>query len=290
VLVSQPIEVTIPERLPESTIELDVTEINAPGAGGSSPASAAPADDPGAPDDPALPILVDIGVEFPRQLFVRGRGLDSEWRGALQIAGSADAPRITGGLELVRGRFAFIDKTFDLQSGTINFDGSDPPNPDINLVAEVDADDVLARIIVSGRASAIDIALESEPALPRDEILARVLFGKSASEISAFQAAQLAQTAASLSGSGGFDIMGKVREVIGVDDISVSTDGDGASGAALGVGKYVADGVYLRAQQGFGRDSSRAGVEVEITDSITVEGDVGANAESSTWLNWLFRY
>jgi translocation and assembly module TamB len=283
-LVSQPVEIRIPERLPSSAIELNPIEINS----GEEITAKPVADKAGA--EPPLPILLDIGLTFPRQLFVRGRGLDSEWRGALNIGGTADVPVVSGGLDLIRGRFEFVDKTFDLSTGSIRLDGSDPPDPEINIVAEADAGEILARVTITGRASAIELAFESDPALPRDEILAHILFGKSASEISAFQAAQLARTVATLSGSGGPDIVGQVREVLGVDDISVVTDGNGASGAALSVGKYVVDGVYLRAQQGVAEGSSKAGVEVEITDSITVESDVGANATASTWLNWQFKY
>jgi translocation and assembly module TamB len=283
-LASHPVEIRIPERLPSSTIDLDPTEVNNAAAGASREAPT------GSASEQPVSLGFNVDLSFPRQLFVRGRGLDSEWRGTINLGGNAEAPRVSGKLELVRGRFEFVDKTFDLKSGNILFDGSDPPDPEINIVAEADAGDILARVTIAGRASALELAFESDPALPRDEILAYILFEKGKNEISPFQAAQLARTAASLSGSGGPDIVGQVREVLSVDDVSVVTEGDGPSGAALSVGKYVIDGVYLRAQQGIAAQSTKASVEVELTDSLTVESDIGADAHASTWINWQFKY
>jgi translocation and assembly module TamB len=275
-------EIGIPEQLPADVVALDVIEINAVAP---IEVETTPAETSSEQTRAALKIALDVGIDMPGKIFVRGRGLDSEWKGRLHIGGSTEQPEITGALELVRGRFDFVDKVFMLKGGTITFMGEAPPDPDIAIQAEAKADGILTTVALSGRASAPELTLASEPPLPQDEILSFLLFGKSASEISAFQAAQLANAAATLSG-GGVDPIGKVRGILGVDQLTVSAEGEGVSGAAVAVGKYLSDEIFVSVKQGIERESSSATVEVELTDSVSVETDIGADGQSETWVNW----
>jgi translocation and assembly module TamB len=83
-----------------------------------------------------------------------------------------------------------------------------------------------------------------------------------------------------------------VRDALGVDtiDFDTSTADDGSVGASLSVGKYIAPGVFLKLQQGLSGASSRAVVEVEVTDSISVETDVGADSQSRVGVTYELDY
>ena len=83
-----------------------------------------------------------------------------------------------------------------------------------------------------------------------------------------------------------------IRETLGADtlDVDAGDDTEGSRGSSLSVGKYVAPGVFLKLQQGPGGSGSKAVVEVEITDSITVETDVGADSQSRVGVNWKLDY
>src|SRR6266851_9487282 len=81
-------ELRPPDRLPPSVTRLDIIEINS-ATGQQAPPSAPPP-----PHEPVLPVALDITVELPGQVFVRGRGLDSEWRGKLAISGTSAQPII----------------------------------------------------------------------------------------------------------------------------------------------------------------------------------------------------
>ena len=69
--------------------------------------------------DPRL----DIAVALPNKVYVRGRGLDSEWQGDLNITGPASAPRVTGDLEVKKGYFDFIEKRFQIEKRPDRFQG-----------------------------------------------------------------------------------------------------------------------------------------------------------------------
>ena len=59
---------------------------------------------------------------------------------------------------------------------------------------------------------------------------------------------------------------------------------------ALNAGKYVAEGVYVGAQQGLAPGSSKAVVEIEILPRVTVQGDVSQNGGSGIGLNYKYDY
>lgn len=100
-----------------------------------------------------------------------------------------------------------------------------------------------AAVVVRGTAAEPEIELTSVPDLPDDEILAQVLFGRSASQLSAIEAAQLAAGVAALSGGGGFDVFGNLREFAGLDRLSFGADASGAM--TIAGGRYISDDVFL---------------------------------------------
>lgn len=281
-----PSEIRIPDQLPPSVIELEVTEVR------NGVVVRSPESDHAAEGGGGVPVVLDVRVDIPGQVFLRGRGLDSEWGGALAATGRADAPVVEGRVEVRRGRFDGLGRSFGFERGRVLFDGGPPDNPTLDMVLATEVAEIAAKVVVSGQAQDPKIALQSEPALPEEEILSRILFGSPRAQLSPIQALKLAQSAAVLSGrlgSGG-GITDRVRETLGVDTLDIDAGGEGARGASLSVGKYVAPGVFLKLQQGLGAAGSKAVVEVELTDNITVETDVGADSQSSVGVNWKVDY
>src|SRR5262249_21142340 len=86
--------INLPERLPPKVVVLKVVETN-------SKTRKQPPSEP-ANQPPALPATLDIMIDMPGNIFVRGRGLESEWRGKLTITGTSAIPVINGSLEQIR--------------------------------------------------------------------------------------------------------------------------------------------------------------------------------------------
>lgn len=277
-------EIRIPDRLPPSIPRLDVVEIDSrSGSAGETPA----------PEAKESVLRLNVGVEIPARAFVRGRGLDSEWRGHVDVGGTASKPTVNGRLEVVRGDFALLGKKFVLSKGTIAFDGGPKIDPAIDITTEYKSADIVAQAIIGGSASAPSLTLTSQPSLPQDEVLARVLFGKSTGQITPGQGLELAQAAAELAG-GGPGLLGRVRSVTGLDRLDVSSGTD--SGKSNGVGptvtggKYINDRVFVGVQQGATSESTKTKVEVEVTPNISVESSVGVNSGAGVGVNWKWDY
>jgi translocation and assembly module TamB len=278
-------EIRIPEKLPPNIARLDVVEVDS--RRGETPSK------PEKVDGEAVTRL-DLHLDVPARAFVRGRGLDSEWKGNAHVTGTIAKPAITGKLESVRGEFSFLSKRFVLAQSAIDFVGGDEIDPTLNIVAEHKSSTIVAQAMITGPSSDPTIKLTSQPELPQDEILSHVLFGRGAGEITPMQGLELAQAAATLAGRGGGPgIMDRVRNITGLDRLDISSGGttaSGASGAKLEAGEYVSDKVFVGIEQGAAAQSTRTKVEVEVLPNVTVESSVGANSGAGVGVNWKWDY
>lgn len=239
------------------------------------------------PAGPGYVLDLDLAIELPSETFVRGRGLDTEWGGALEVSGTSQAPVVTGAIAYRRGFLDFLDRRFDITQGTISFTGASPPIPEIDLRAEAQGPTLLAVVTIAGPATDPELELSSEPSRPNDEILSDLLFNRDVSAITPVQAIRLANAVRTLEG-GGLDTMGQLRNAIGVDTLDIG--GDSAEEASAKVGKYVADGVFLELEQGLTSGKSTARVEVELTDTISFNTEVDNESQAGVGLEWSLDY
>ncbi|RZJ81476.1 MAG: hypothetical protein EON88_31015, partial [Brevundimonas sp.] len=193
-------------------VRMDVVEINRPGGD-------VPEADQNRSRGPQ--IGMDIAIRSSsNNVRVVGRGLNVEMGVNARVGGTISRPVLTGTARVVRGDYDFAGKRFVFdETGSVTL-STNPDQIRLNLSATREDPALTATIRVTGTAARPEIALTSTPALPQDEILSQVLFGRSASQLSAFEAAQLAAGVAALAGGGGFDVIGNLRELAGLDRLS----------------------------------------------------------------------
>jgi translocation and assembly module TamB len=286
-------DLALPASLPPEVVTLKVVTINS--RTGRKPLEKEPA------AAPAMPVKLDVTVDLPGNLFVRGHGLDSQWRGRLSVTGTSTAPRIRGSLNALRGTFQFLGKSFQISRGTISFDGSERLDPALDIVAEISAADITAQVHIGGYASSPQVKLTSTPSLPQGEILARVLFGGSLSQISVGEGAQVAEAAAALAGGGpgvldrlrkglGLDVLGFGKAPTGIASSSLNPSTSATSDPAISGGKYVMPGVFVGASQGLTPQSSQVTVQITVRPHVTVETDLGETGDSGIGVNYSYDY
>ena len=221
-------------------------------------------------------------------LTVRGLGIDSRWTTDLAISGNVSAPRFNGRADLVRGNYEFAGRGFRLERGIIRFRGESPPDPSLDIRAEAQVQGLDAAVTVRGTGLRPEIAFTSVPQLPQDELLSRILFGTSITNLSPPEAIQLASAVASLqSGNGSLDPINAIRRAVGLDRLRI-LPADIATGqkTAISAGKYLGRKLYVEViTDGQGYSATRVEYQVtrwlSILSSISTIGRTSANVRVS---------
>ena len=231
---------------------------------------------------------LDLKVAIPARLSVQGRGLDSEWSGNLHIGGNHVRPVINGEMNLLRGDFDFLDRSFTLSKGSLSLNGETPPNPFLDVLGETRILENLVQVRISGPARDFRVNLSSVPNLPQDELLALILFGRSLRQISPLQAVRLAQAAAEMTGLGAStDFLDSIKSSLGLQEVDVTKDED--DNTAVGVGGYFGGKYYIRTQSSVsGQDRTK--VEIQLSPKISVETEVGSDSRQGGGVMWKLDY
>jgi translocation and assembly module TamB len=216
-----------------------------------------------------------IDAKAPSRVAVDGLGLDSEWGIDIALRGTVNDPRIGGEAQLVRGDYRFAGTRFELRDGKIAFDPSGPIDPRLDISAQASANGADVTIDITGNAQTPQIGFSAVPALPEEEILARLLFGGSVTSLSATDAIQLGAALAALQGGGsGLDPIGRLRRSIGLDQLRiVSADPALGRGTGVALGKNLGRRVYVELVTD-GQGYSATQVEYRITSWLALLGNV----------------
>lgn len=260
--------ITIPERLPASLTAIDIKHRNAPPAVRKQVSNMQADESNGS----SSTIGLDLNINAPNGIFVRGRGVDAELTGNLVVRGTAADPVVSGGFTMKRGRLEVLTKRLDFTTGNITFGGGLVPV--LDMAADSASGSTTITVSVSGLANDPAITFSSSPALPQDEVLAQLIFGQSMSKLSALQIARLADAASQLAGGRSTSLFNSLRSNLGVDDLDISTDEKGD--AKVSAGKYINDRTYLELEQS-GSSGAKAVINLDVGRGVKLRGEAGAD-------------
>ncbi len=246
-----------------------------------------------APPGKRLVIGLDVTLQAPREILVQGRGLDAEVGGELHITGTTDAPLVAGGFDLQRGSFSLASTRLNFTPpGRVSFDGAGLKNkidPTLDFTAQTTSGDATVTLHITGYADAPQFEFTSSPALPPDEIMARLLFGQNVAQLSALQAAQIGAAFASLSGVGGdgsLNPLARLQKSLGLDRLTVGsatgTSAAGATntGASIEAGRYISRRVYVEARQNT-TGGTQLETDIDLTKHLKLQTRLGNGTPSA---------
>ena len=260
------VEVRLPERLPPAVATLAVRETGQrraepPLARGGSPQP--------------LDLELDLALSAPRRVEVRGRGVEAELGGEVQIRGPLTAPRATGSFDLIRGQYSLVGQPLRFSRGRIGFDGGALLNPTLELEVRTTAAGGTAILAVSGTVATPRVELRGEPEMPQDEVLSRLLFGIAGGRLSPWQATRLGLAAASLAGkqAGAPGALARIGRGLGLGRLGLMADEQGD--ATLEGGRDIGDRAYLGARQSSRTGEPQGVLRFEASPRVRLEADVG---------------
>jgi translocation and assembly module TamB len=229
-------------------------------------------------------VNLKVAINAPRQILVRGRGLDAELGGKVQVGGTARAPTVDGGFDLQRGIFTLASTRLTFSSGRVSFAGSDVTgqiDPTLDFLAQTTALDTTVTLHITGVADAPVFDLTSVPDLPQDEILARLLFGENAGQLTALQAATLGSALVTLTGVGtGLNPLAEVQKHLGLDRLAVVSNENNQpgspqnAGTTIEAGRYVTNRIFVNLKQNT-TGSTQLQADVDLTNKLKLQTQIG---------------
>jgi translocation and assembly module TamB len=165
-------------------------------------------------------------------------------------------------------------------------------DPTLDFTASTQVVDGTAYIKITGLADSPKIELSSTPDMPQDEIMARLLFGESAAQLSALQVVEIGAALSTLTGGGGSSLnpLAKIQKTLGLDRLSVGSNSNTAPGASttnqqnqgysVEAGRYVSSRVFVAVKQST-TGTSQLAVDVDLTKHLKLQTRLG-NGSTTT--------
>jgi len=236
--------------------------------------------------DKHSPIELDIKLDVPGTLAIKGSKITSEWKGLLNVTGTPDGLLFNGDLRIVKGDFTITGKVFNLSQGTIHFAGSPGKKTSLYVVASKDIDRIKAEIIVKGPITKPAVTFRSNPPLSQREILSYILFNRGISDITSNQGDQLNQSFIELSTnrqtSNSDDFLTRMRNNVGIDRLDLTRGDANNNDFSLQVGKYIKDSIFVSFNRSINAatEANRVAIEANIIKNVKAQAEVGINADS----------
>jgi len=259
-----------PEASAASFAEIDVTEINRP-------------DGENGQRRRRIPVTLDYRVRANEGIFVSAETFSTEWRGDWYVTGHPTSPNIVGDAHLIYGRAILLNRAFRMEEGRVSLNG-DVSSAEINLLARHQRDSITVNARVEGPVASPSLTLSSQPALPQDEILARLLFDRNSGQLSPLETATIA---AQLSGQNLFGIVGGLRRAAGLDRLDFATGENGE--IRVTGGEQLTDNVYLELESR-GTALSSARLEWTLTPDFSLLSRLTGDTQASVALRWRTEY
>ncbi len=196
----------------------------------------------------AAPIDLDLTLALGDDVRLRGFGLDGTLGGSLRVRSPAGREMTATGALEVGGEYAAYGQELQVTRGELRWSNGPVGDPILNIRAErrIDVEGITAGIDVTGRASAPQARVWSEPATTESEALSYLALGRSTSNLSSAEGQQLNAASAALN-AGGNLLASQIGSRIGLDSAGV-TESRALGGSVLGIGKQLSPKLYV----GFG--------------------------------------
>lgn len=244
------------------------------------------------PEEPDLfdRTALALRLRVPADSWVRGSGLTLEVAGELELRKRPLEPAlVVGSLQSLRGSYTIHGKRFVLRRGLVTFDGGLEPDPLLDVEAEHRVGDVTVLAFVSGRVSDPLFRLASDPPRPEEDLVALLVFGRAAEELSSAEGTLVGSAAA---GAAATLALGELEEALDadlpVDTVDIRIEEDETS---LSLGSYLTERVFVEYGHSVsGQSDEEVSVEVRLTPHWSVRSDLSSSGEAGADVIWSYDY
>lgn len=134
-------------------------------------------------DRPLFKLGIDVSA--PGKIMVQNELMDLEAKGELKLVNTLELPRVIGKAQSVQGKLLFKDRSFQIQSGWMEFDSPTVINPKFEMVATTEVSNRKIQMFASGRLNAEKFKVEftSNPPMSDQDILTLLALGATSEDL-----------------------------------------------------------------------------------------------------------
>jgi len=209
-----------------------------------------------------------IKLKIPRNTWIKSDDMHIELSGDLEIIKNKDFPELFGTVDVVRGQYDLLGKTFVIDEGTIRFQGGEKITPHLDITAsygfrssEQVEQNLSVHVTGTAESPAVSFSMAGD-SINEGDAFSYILFGKGMSELTADQQTNMA-------GSGGGTIAGNAAaslissqisnflgDKLDMDYLEIKSEG-GFENATVVVGKYITNNLFVSYEQRLGEKNQK---------------------------------
>ena len=234
---------------------------------------------------------LDVEVDVGRDLWIKHEQAEALLTGRIEARKRRERPLVLEGrIETQRGFVDLQNRRFRLIEGSVELVGGTKIDPELDVLARYRAPAHTIDARLTGTVSKPVLTLTSDPNLSQEDILAVLLFGRPASELSEAQQASLGQRAEEMASAFGMTAVGRtVASAIGLDALGLQIDELSSVRARLGA--YVGRNIFVALAQEFsGERGQELSIEYEFWPGWSIVGSTTSQGTNSADLVWKVRY
>jgi len=217
----------------------------------------------------------NLRVKIPRNTWIKNDDLYIELAGDVELRKNNEYFELFGSVDVVRGQYDLLGKTFMVDEGSIVFQGGEEMIPRMDIKASYTFRNARRveqnlTVQVSGTAESPEVNFQLDgSSVSEGDALSYILFGKSMNELTIEEQDNMA-------GAGGSSLAGRAAaslltsqltnflgEKLAVDYIEVKSDG-GFDNATVVAGKYITNDLFVSYEQRFGETHEKDMAKYEV--------------------------
>ena len=249
---------------------------------GSAPADTAETPDAAVPK-PSRATQINLAVDLGDHLQLRGRGIDTTLKGALQITSPNGLLAVRGTVRTGGGQYIAYGQKLDVTRGEITFTGP-VSDPRLDILAVRPNLDVVVGVAITGTALAPHVRLMSEPEMSDSDKLSWLMLGRAPETVGGADTALLQQAAMALLAGEGEAPSDQVLKRLGLTDFTVGqqTGTDNVKQTVVSLGRQVSKRIYVGYERSVTSTSYNWQLIYRIAQRLTIRAQAGVDAPTTT--------
>ena len=262
---------------PSLDSDVEVVDATAPAADDGADAAAA-----GVPKT-GRATQINLAVDLGDHLQLRGRGIDTTLKGALQITSPGGVLAVRGSVRTAGGQYVAYGQKLDVTRGEITFTGP-VSDPRLDILATRPNLDVVVGVAITGTALAPHVKLMSEPDMSDSDKLSWLMLGRAPETVGGADTALLQQAAMALLAGEGEAPSDQVLKRLGLTDFAVGqkADADNVKQTVVTLGRQVSKRIYVGYERSVTAAAGNWQLIYRIAQRLTVRAQAGVDTATIT--------